>query len=109
VTGRPLREITADALVALVSANDPPELFTRFGGIARVRGDERGRPLTERVAESILRHRLERVAQFARITAKNEMIPCAPPTEVVQDVLALGAWPFPALEAVTEVPVIPAT
>src|SRR5439155_1740787 len=32
--------------------------------------------------------------------------PCAPPTEVVQDILAAGAWPFPPLGAVAEVPVL---
>ena len=106
VTGRPLREITGEALGALIEANDPPELFTRFGGIARVRSDERGRPLIERVSDAILRHRLERVAQFVRTTAKQEMIPVAPPTEVVQDVLVIGSWPLPPLEAVVEVPVM---
>src|SRR5438876_138487 len=99
VTERPLRAISADALDALVEANDPPVLFVRFGSIARVRGDERERPIIDRVGESILRHRLERSAQFVRVTAKGKkgrvITPCAPPTEVVQDILALGAWPFP--------------
>src|SRR5262245_16766842 len=36
-TGRPLRDVTAAALGALVAANDPPELFVRLGAPVRVR------------------------------------------------------------------------
>ncbi len=34
VDGRALHGVTADALTALVAANDPPELFVRFGNLA---------------------------------------------------------------------------
>jgi hypothetical protein len=104
-SGRALRDVTTDALRALVAANDPPVLFARFGGLARVRPDERGRPLVERVTDSLLRHRLERVAQFTRSTPRGDA-PAPPPLDVVQDLIALGSWPLPALEAVVEVPVL---
>ena len=41
IAGRPLREVTADTLQALVESNDPPEIFTRSGALARVRAYER--------------------------------------------------------------------
>ena len=42
--GRPLPDITAEGVAALVAANTPPVLFVRQGSLARVRADERGLP-----------------------------------------------------------------
>jgi hypothetical protein len=106
ITGRPLRSVTADAIDALLKANARPELFVRSGALCRVRRDETDRPLLERVTESSLRYRLARVSDFVKVTQRKETVPIAPPSETVQDVLAQGAWPFPPLEAVVEVPVL---
>lgn len=104
VTERPLREVTADAIDALVAANDPPVLFRRLGGLARVRADEDERPLIEPATAAIVRSRLARVADCFR--GGKRPVPVAPPKELVDDILAVGSWPFPTLEAVTEVPVL---
>ena len=106
VTNRPLREVAEDALCALEGANEPTELFVRSGSLARVRADERGRPLIERLDQSHLRGRLARVADFMRIDKQGGRRHTSPPPEVVKDVLSLGSWPFPALEGVVEVPVL---
>ncbi|MCW5891376.1 MAG: hypothetical protein KIT14_12610 [bacterium] len=106
VNGRPLREVTDDALAALLAANAPPSLFCRFGHLARVRADETRRPFVERISEPVLRHRLERVAQFLRVSQRGAAVPVPPPFEVVQDLVALGRWDVPSLEAVTTVPVL---
>ena len=106
VTNRPLREVAEDALSALEGANEPTELFVRSGSLARVRADERGRPLIERLDQSHLRGRLARVADFMRIDKQGGRRHTSPPPEVVKDVLSLGSWPFPALEGVVEVPVL---
>jgi hypothetical protein len=104
--GRPLPDITAEGVAALVAANTPPVLFVRQGSLARVRADERGRPIIDRVTEALLRHQLARAAQFVKVRKRDETIPVPPPPEVVQDVLALGCWTFPALEGVVEVPIL---
>lgn len=103
VTDRPLRDISTDGLQALIKANEPPVLFVRSGKLARVRADEKGQPLIEELSEATLRGRLARVSDWARVTENGERH-CPPPLEVVRDLLALGAWPFPALEAITEAP-----
>ena len=89
---RQLRNVTADALSALVAANDPPELFVRFG-LARVRTDETGRPIIEPATPAIVRHRLSRVSECIR-SVRGFTMPVSPPREVVEeDLLALGEWP----------------
>lgn len=103
VTDRPLRDITADGVTALHKLNTPPALFVRSGKLARVRADEKGRPVIEEADESMLRGRLARVCDWARVTEAGERH-CPPPLEVVRDILARGAWPFPALEAIAEAP-----
>lgn len=111
VNDRRLREISADALIALEDANCPPLLFCRSAKLALVRSDEHGRPIIENMSEWQLRGRLERVANFVQQhwndetkTTQNEPVP--PPIDVVRDVQALGEWPFPPLDGVVEVPVL---
>jgi hypothetical protein len=106
VAGRPLREITDDALAALVAENSPPAVFVRRGALVRVRRDEHGRPFVESLTETVLRHRLARVADFVRTAKDGKTRHISPPRDVTADVLALATWPdLPTLEAVTEVPV----
>src|SRR6266446_1412229 len=45
VNGRELREISAEALEAVVAANDPAKLFARAGSVVRVDQAEDGRPV----------------------------------------------------------------
>ena len=106
VTNRPLPAITAEALSALRSANDPPELFVRSGALARVRADERGRPVIDAVDAGILRARMARTGNWYRRTPEGALRHVVPPDDVVKDILALGAWPFPPLEALTETPAL---
>ena len=105
VNNRHLREVTADALSALAVRNDPPELFVRAGRLVRVREDENGIPEIQALEDSHVKGRLARVANFVRTTEKGETR-VNPPDWTVKDVLALGRWPFPALEAVVEVPIV---
>jgi hypothetical protein len=107
VANRPLRDITADTFAALVVANSPPVLFQRLGRLARVRVDEHGRPSIETANEAIVRHRLARVAEFVTVTSRRGEVVVPPPDMVVADLLAHETWlGIPALEAVTEVPVL---
>lgn len=101
VDNRPLRDISDDALTALHAANTPPELFVRMGALARVRADENDRPIIDQVDEAHLRGRLTRVANFITALAHTD-----PSRFLVQDLIALGTWPFPALRGVVEVPTL---
>lgn len=105
VTGRRMREISADALSALALANLPPQLFVRGGELARVSPDERGRPLIERLGEASLRGVMARVADFVKVGG-GDYVHIPPPLDIVRDVLTLGKWPFPPLTGVVETPVI---
>jgi hypothetical protein len=109
ITNRRLRELTEEALDLLVQRDDPPTLFVRLGELVRVIQDERGRSRLARVGDAVLRHHLERTADWLRVLHrgnKDAVLQVPPPPEVVQDLLALGAWPLPPVEAITEVPVL---
>lgn len=102
---RQLDRITQECLKHLEDANDPPVLFVRGGELVRVKIDETARASIEMVGDHELRCRLAEVADFYR-PGKNENISTYPPIPVVQNVRALGEWPFPPLEGVTEIPVM---
>jgi hypothetical protein len=105
VNNRHLRDVTADALKALEDANNPPEVFVRAGALVRVREDEHGTPQIQLMEMSHVRGRLARVADFVRVT-ENGDTKVNPPEVVVKDIMALSSWPFPALEAVVESPIL---
>ena len=105
VNNRHLRDVTSDALAALVERNNPPEVFVRSGALVRVREDENGVPQIQVMEDSHARGRLARVADFVRITDNGET-KVNPPEVVVKDLQALGGWGLPALEAVVESPIL---
>jgi hypothetical protein len=105
VNNRHLRDVTADALEALQLANTPPEVFVRAGALVRVREDEHGTPQIQSMELNHVRGRLARVADFVRVTENGET-KVNPPEVVVKDLMALSSWPFPALEAVVESPIL---
>jgi hypothetical protein len=105
VNNRQLPEVTAEAIEALAGHNDPPEIFVRAGRLVRVREDENGTPEIQTMEDSHIKGRLARVANFVRTTEKGET-KVIPPDWLVKDVGQLPRWPFPALEAVVEVPIM---
>lgn len=105
VTNRPLRQISDEALEVLRATNDPPRLFVRAASLARTRRDELGRPIVETVTEAMLRGMLTRAADFFRETRSGRQH-VTPSDDLVRNLLAREAWPFPALVGITEVPVL---
>jgi hypothetical protein len=106
-SNRPLRDVSRDALAALVVANDPPTIFQRGGALVRVRRDERGQPLIEPLGEAALRGRLARAANFLRVGADGSPRHVAPPLDVVRDLASIPGWPrVPSLAGLIEVPVL---
>src|SRR5215475_10244310 len=107
VNARPLRDVTSDAFEAVMLTNEPSELFVRHGRLVRVRRDEKRRPFVEELSENHVRHHLARVAEFVREGPSGARTLVHPPPAVVGDLLALPNWSgLPALEALTEVPIL---
>lgn len=105
VNGRPMDEVTHEAISALYKANEPPKLFVRSGSICRIRTDEKARPIIETAGDHEIRGAMARSANFFKVTETGKTH-VAPPMNTVHDAIALGSWDFPTLEAVIETPVI---
>lgn len=107
---RQLREVTADALAAMLARNDPPTLFVRGRLLTRLkdRADD-DPPVLEPLTDDALRGVLARVADWMTVkdTSNGEVVEAAPPPmAAVKDLAALPDWPgVPPLTAVVETPV----
>jgi hypothetical protein len=105
-SNRQLHDVTCEAVDVLQASNASPFLFVRSGQIARVRNDEESRPIIDAVGQMELRSRLASVSDGVRYRESGEEVNCPPRLDVIQNVLALGEWPFPALQGITETPVL---
>ncbi len=107
INGRPLRDITTDITTALAAANRPqPTVFVRAGQLTRIRLDENARPIVETFAESSLRGRVARTVDTVRVNRDGDRSHVPPPLDTIRDLATLDTWPFPPLEAVTEIPTL---
>src|SRR5262249_47434168 len=101
-----LRDLTAEALAAIVRQNNPPIVFQHGELLTRLRTDPRtGTPHLETLIDAALRGVLARVANWWAMAKK---IPTAvdSPAAVVSDLANLSNWNgIPAIEAVIECPV----
>src|SRR5262249_29602952 len=107
---RQLRNVTADALAAVLARNDPPTVFQRGGVLTRLRlRADTGAPFLEPLADAALRGVLARVAKWTHVRdTKHGPVEedDAPPLEVVKDLANLPGWEaIPVIEAVVECPV----
>ena len=104
VNDRPLRDVSDEATDALVEANNPPEIFSRAGMLARLAKDSEGRPMIQDIDRDRLRYRMTRTAEYLKVS--DEMSHVFPPDAVVGDVLAAKAFSFPRLDGITQSPVL---
>jgi hypothetical protein len=103
ITNRPLRDIVNNALCYLTQVHTP--LYVRHGQLVRINCTEAGTPYIEALNEAALKGMLARSMNFAKMmNGRPQHI--APPDNVGRDILALGSWSFPALDAVIEIPTI---
>jgi len=93
------------ALRALAGKNDPPTLFSSGGALVRVAGNEHGTSI-QTVAKPMMRHRLEEVACWQKLTMTGQLKEVAPPTPIIEDILDLPdhALRFPVLTQVVTAP-----
>jgi hypothetical protein len=107
---RQLRLVTAEAMAALLAANDPPKLFQRGEVLTRLRSGDDAAPILEPLTDHALRGVLTRSADWITIkdTKQGEIVEDdAPPMEVVKDLATLPAWEgIPFLRSVVECPVV---
>ena len=105
ITRRHLRDITSDAVAALLAANgDSPTLFARGGRLARlVTSDDE--VSIEMLGRDAARGVLDRAANFVKVARGGGLAPTSPPPAVVGDVLSLPNLPMPPLRAVYRSPV----
>ncbi len=112
---RQLREVTEDALRALLARNDPPTLFQRGGVLTRLRVcEDNAAPLLEPLTDAALRGNLARVADWTKLRRTMdgglEVEEAPPPMDAVKDLATLPDWPdIPVLQAVAETPVFTRT
>ncbi len=111
--GRELRDVSTDALAALLLANNPPKLFSRAGAPVRVDLTEDGRPIIVTLTDTHVRGEMTRAANFFKLSKKQQdyiRTTVDPPLNVARDLLTrppqeLG---LPALESIAESPFITA-
>ena len=109
VTNRPLRDKSADALAALLRANEPPVVWARSGSLIRLREDDAdacAAPITEILDGDMLCGRLTRVADFLKVVGFG-VEHVDPPAGIVKDVMKLGTWSgLSTLLGIVQVPVL---
>ena len=105
ITRRHLRDITSDAVAALLAANgNSPTLFARGGRLARLVTSEDDVSI-EVLGRDAARGVLDRAANFVKVDRSGGLAPTSPPPAVVGDVLSLPSLPMPPLRAVYRSPV----
>ena len=106
VNGCPLEYVTKDVLAALVASHQPPRIFVRGGALVTVRSDENDRAIIAQVGENQLRHEIARACRCKRTIADPGAKHVPPPLDVVRDLAAAPAWPFPPIVGITAGPMI---
>jgi hypothetical protein len=107
-----LRDYTAAALEALrLSEQQEHTLFVQSARLVKIGHDEKKRPIILHIGIAELRNALTRSANYYRLKEKEgNWIPVeiAPPKDLAEAILGLNPqeWPFPALEAIVETPVL---
>ncbi len=108
---RQLRDIRHDALAALLAANDPPHLFRRAGGVARLalvqdNGDT-AVPRIQQLDANALRGELTNAADWFTLHHSKQgdfLAPDLPPLAVARDMLGLRTVDLPPLVGVNTCP-----
>lgn len=112
VNDRDLRDVSAEALLALQVANDPPVLFIRGGSLVRTVHDESGSVSVESIDDTTLRGYLARAADFRRASQERggdmRLTATSPPREIAQDILAMCSDReyFPVLAGFSQFPLV---
>jgi hypothetical protein len=102
ITNRHLHEIAEEGWDALLRCSEPPVLFQHGGDIAEVTRYDNGHPRITHLGLAALRGRLDRAAEWVRLTDTGDK-PGRPPRDVVEDMDALPK-PLPVLRGIIGTP-----
>ena len=106
--GQP-RDVIASMIAALVGANDPPALFRRAGGLARIGRTELGVGEAQAVGPDDLLNIFSAAADYQRFDSRAQAYHSARPTRELMAAAiarALSEDQLPSLRAVTATPII---
>ena len=117
VNNRFLPEVSEEIYEAIIRQNDPPVLFRRGTGLARIvwaedreHGQSVERPVIDVAGETFLRGLAARAANFVRAReykAGYIETPTDPPLTAIRDILAMGPWSeLPLLSGITQAPIM---
>ena len=111
VNGRELRDVSTEALEAVVAANHPARLFSRAGSVVRVDKAEDSRPVIVGVTDVHFRGEMTRAANFHKLAKRADVsarTSTSPPLDAARDILSrpVSELGFPTLEALAEAPFI---
>ena len=106
VTERYRRDITEDSWRALLAANDPVRFFRHGNGTAEIDTSDDGSARIRHLTTAGLAGRLDRCADFIKVTKTGEH-PARPPRDVVEDMEALEN-PLPLLRGIVGAPIFSA-
>lgn len=105
VSNRQLRDLTAEAVTAVVVANTPPATFIRGSAPTRIVRSESGRPSAEVLKPDSMRHLLSNVADWVRSGEEDEPpINVPPPVFVAKDLLVREWDELPPLTGLISAP-----
>lgn len=111
VNARQDREVAADAIAAIVAANDPPMFFSRAGAVvllARPSGSARAMPVPKELLAHALRRAADIVSQRTDRRGQVVLSPARLPEWVAVDLLAGGelAAALPPLRSIVGCPMV---
>lgn len=107
LTARQECEIIDECINVLHRSNDPPRLFVQNADPIRIDSDENDRPIIRRADTAMVGREVHRFADVVRHRGEDKQeMPDRLTVETMRRLLASGSFPFPALEAVVESPVL---
>ncbi len=101
VSGRHMRDITAECLHLMLSANQPNPRFFRLGDVLVEVPEGFDGIGSRHFTNTSLKGTLDRLANFVKIDKDDEK-PARPPNDVVADILSLANPPLPVLQGVIQ-------
>jgi hypothetical protein len=103
-----LHEMTSLALDALGLANDPPNLFVRYGQLCDLHFKDEGDVSIRDLDRTGVRKYLSEGMDFFTGGGGKDSgpRPAMPPLALSENILAQGAWPFPKLAGVVGAPIL---
>jgi Bifunctional DNA primase/polymerase, N-terminal len=104
VSDKQLRDLTNEAVTALVKQNDPPTVFMRGGALTRLVRDEQGTVRPEVLRPDSVRHLLSQIADWMRPGQGGVLINVHPPMAVARDWLAREWAELPRLTGILTAP-----